>query len=52
MQNGMTFFLILNMIMQNGILGISVGSYCIRPSMYPAVRMGSILYQQKLFITQ
>jgi len=35
MQNGMTFFLILKMIMQNGILGISVGAYCIRPLKTP-----------------
>lgn len=30
----------------------SVGAYCIRPNMYPAVYMADILYQQELFITQ
>ena len=31
MQNVLTFYLIRKMIMQNGIFGISVGAYCIRP---------------------
>jgi len=31
MQNVLTFYLNRKMVMQNGILGISVEAYCIRP---------------------
>jgi len=31
MRNGTTLFLIRKMVMLNGILGIFVGVYCIRP---------------------
>ena len=31
MGDGTTFFLNRKMVMRNGILGISVGAYCIRP---------------------